>query len=171
MLYFDEKIKEYESNYFYNNSLLYLEGLYKQKKSIDLLNSLIIFSWYYTIEGPIDSKKYGTEDTSFSFEIWRKYVEIIVNSECCDPSTLYFCAYSLSLHGFLLGSDMESVGAKMIESALNCCKDEKLKELIVVFQTMSNQKKYKPLKVKKEILTSIFNEESMVGQYFIEMYK
>lgn len=170
MLYFDKKLREYESNYLYHNSLLYLENLYNELKTTDLLNSLITFSWYYYIDGPIDSGKYGEDDTKFPLKIWKKYVNYVINSNYCEPSTLYFCGYTLSLHGFLIGKEMEIIGKRLINNALACCNEEKLKELIEAFKIMDCQKKYKPVKISKDTLLSLFDNESMVGKYFIDLY-
>ena len=110
MYYFDKTIERYESTYCFSDSLAYLIKLYENLKTVDLLNSIIAFSWYYLIEGPVDSGRFENEDTSFSLETWKKYVEYVIGNGNCEPSTLYFCGYTLSLHGFLIGKDMEFIG-------------------------------------------------------------
>lgn len=172
IFYFDKRIKELESEMRFNDSLFYLESLYIKNHSIEILNSLIGFSWYYFIEGPIESKRYDKEDTTKSFEYWKKYVdEAINNFYNCEASTLFICGYTLSLHGFFLEKTYEQKASLFIKQSLENCKDESLFELIKTFQAMSNQKKYKPLKISDKYLMDLFDTNSLIGKYFIEIYK
>lgn len=172
MFYFDTKIKEFEHEMRFNDSLSYLENLYIKNNSSEILNSLIGFSWYYFIEGPIDSKRYENEDTTKSFECWQKYIDRAINNfYICESSTLFICGYTLSLHGFLLGQNYEQKASLFIKQSIESCRDELLSELIKTFQVMSNKKKYKPLKVSDNVLKSLFDVNSLIGKYFIEMFK
>lgn len=171
MFYFDKELKEYETTCSFASALQYLEKKYKKQKNADLLNSLIASSWYYFIEGPVDNKKYEKENTSYSFGVWKKYTQEVASSNDYEATTLYICGYTLSLHGFLIDEKMENIGKQLINKALTVCHDNNLKELIMAFIAMDNQKKYRPIKLSDSTLSSLFNAESMVGRYFIELYK
>ena len=48
--------------------------------------------------------------------------------------------------------------------------NDNLKEVVNVILEHSKQRKYKPLKVKQEILEQIFHGESLLEEYFKELY-
>ena len=169
MFYFDENIKKYENMLDFARVLQYLDFLYKAKPSTQLLNALITYSWFYLIEGPLITKKYEKEDTSLSLYIWSEYTNLVVKKNDCDSSTLYFCGYTLSLHGFLIEPSLVKLGHEMVRESFTRCTNSKLKLLISVFLQYDSQKKYKHIAVPKTILTSLFNNESLVGKYFIEL--
>lgn len=56
MFYFDDKIYAFEKNAAFNDCLRYLENLFQKTGASNVLNSLIGFSWYYLIEGPLDTQ-------------------------------------------------------------------------------------------------------------------
>lgn len=176
MFYFDEKLKNFEDNKDFNNALFYLESLYGKNNSVEILNSLIGFSWYYFVEGPIDSGKYDREDTTIAREFWKKYIDKVIGSgdgdfSDIDPSTLYICGYTLSLHGLFLDGEYEQIGSRLMKMARETCHDEALSELINIFLTMEKQRRYKPLKVSDNSLSRLFDENSLIGEYFLELYK
>lgn len=98
MFYFDDKIYAFEKNAAFNDCLRYLENLFQKTGASNVLNSLIGFSWYYLIEGPLDSGRYEKEDTSFALSTWKQYIDKVIDSDVYDSFTLYICAYTLSLN-------------------------------------------------------------------------
>lgn len=171
MFYFNSTIHSFENNKSYNDAIKYLEKLYQKNKTTQVLNSLIAFSWYYLIEGPIDSRLYEKEDTSFAYTIWKKYIDNVISSKKVDASTLYVCGYTLSLHGMILGAEYEGIGSSLMKDALKKCDDSNLKELINAFIEMEKQRKYKPIKISNETLLKLFDSHSLVGKYFVDLYK
>lgn len=80
MFYFDSVLKKYEDNYDWDLALIHLENLYKDE-SIELLTTLIGFSWYYLSEGPLESKLYSKDDDAYPMKIWKKYVDLVINKK------------------------------------------------------------------------------------------
>ena len=72
MLYFDQNLKQYESAYSWDKALTYLENLFFNQPDVEILNSLIGFSWFYLIEGPIVSQKYDKDENILALDIWKK---------------------------------------------------------------------------------------------------
>ncbi len=120
MFYCDLIIKDYEKNFSWNKSLLYLEKKFKETQSVDVLNSLVGFSWYYLIEGPIESKKYNDDDNAMAFDCWHKYVFEAIDKYINDDSVCFILGYTLLLHGYLLPEyhcNNESIGILLIKKA------------------------------------------------------
>ena len=61
------------------------------------------------------------------------------------------------------------VGLNLLEEVNNSTVDN-LKEIVTIVFEYQKQKKYKPLKVKQEILEQIFHGESLLEEYFKELY-
>ena len=76
IFYFDEKLIQYEKKFEWNDALNYLENLYKEHQSIQIVNTLIGFSWYYLIEGGVDSGRYENDDCKKALVLWKKYLDI-----------------------------------------------------------------------------------------------
>lgn len=170
MFYFDDKIYAFEKNAAFNDCLRYLENLFQKTGASNVLNSLIGFSWYYLIEGPLDSGRYEKEDTSFALSTWKQYIDKVIDSDVYDSFTLYICAYTLSLHGIYLGLRYEKIGLSLMKKAAARCADENLSVLINAFLTLERQKKYKPVTISQEILNSLFDVRSLLGKYFFDIY-
>jgi hypothetical protein len=61
-------------------------------------------------------------------------------------------------------------GKKYIRLAEEICTDYRLKSLIDAFIEMEQQKKHKPIYVSEELLKSLFDIDSLLDKYFIELY-
>ncbi len=169
MFYFDSVLKNYEDKFDWDLALIHLENLYKDE-SIELLTTLIGFSWYYLAEGPVESKLYSKDDDVYPMKIWKKYVDLVINKKIENQYLCYILGYTLSLHGEYLGNDYLMYGKKYIRLAEEICTDYRLKSLIDAFIEMEQQKKYKPIYVSEELLKSLFDKDSLLDKYFIELY-
>ena len=70
VFYFDEMLLAYEGLYQWDQALNYLEELYLERIDRRILYSLIGFSWFYLIEGPVVSKKYANDQNTMALNIW-----------------------------------------------------------------------------------------------------
>ena len=87
MFYFDETLKKYELEYSWDKALLYLEKLFLNNPTCEKLNSLVGFSWYYLIEGPVVSKKYEKDENILAIDTWKKYIDVGFEQYLNSPDT------------------------------------------------------------------------------------
>ena len=102
MFYFDENLKEYESKCLWDKSLIYLENLFLNDPTCDKLNSLVGFAWYYLIEGPVVSKKYGKDENIIAMDIWEKYIDVGFEQYSNNFGFCFIAGYALLMHGFYI---------------------------------------------------------------------
>ena len=172
MFYFDNNLKKYELEYSWDKALLYLERLFQEQPTPEKLNSLVGFAWYYLIEGPNDSGKYDNDENYRALDIWEKYIGIGLKNYLNDAGFCFITGYSLLLHGFYIEEykdNYEQVGLSLLEEVNNSTVDN-LKEIVNVVFEYQKQKKYKPLKVKREVLEQLFHGGSLLEEYFKELY-
>ena len=172
MFYFDDKLKKYEKEYSWDKSLIYLEKMWSNQKDSKIINSLVGFSWYYLIEGPIHSQKYDKDENNLSLEIWRKYLKIGFDSFNNNSNFCFIAGYTLLMDGFLIkeySTYNHEVGLNLLQKAKNMCNKD-LKKLCDVIIAIQMQKKYKPLRVSREVMERIFLNDCLLDKYLKEMY-
>ena len=172
MFYFDGNLKKYEADCSWDEALLYLEDQFLKFPTCEKLNSLVGFSWYYLVEGPIDSGKYENDENSVALDVWKKYLGIGFREYFNDPRFCFIAGYSLLLHGLYIEefrNNHELVAIEFLTKASNsnACN---LKAVISVILEYQKHKKYKPIKIRQEILSQIFPGESLLEKYFREIY-
>ncbi|GEM_PF-4299212 len=172
MFYFDGNLKKYELEHSWDKSLLYLERLFQEQPTSEKLNSLVGFAWYYLIEGPIDSGKYDKDENNIALDIWKNYLSVGFGQYLNVPSFCFIAGYSILMHGFYIEEykdNYEQVGLDLLQKVNNSITDN-LKEIVNIIFEYQKQKKYKPLKVKHEVLEQIFHGDSLLEEYFKELY-
>lgn len=105
VFYFDEMLLAYEGLYQWDQALNYLEELYLERIDRRILYSLIGFSWFYLIEGPVVSKKYANDQNTMALNIWKKYIDIGTPEAYEDPFFNFIAGYTLSLHGYYINEE------------------------------------------------------------------
>ena len=76
------------------------------------------------------------------------------------------------LHGFYIdeySTNSELIGINLLEKAAKTS-NSNLQELSNLILKLHRQKNYKPLKMNKETLDKLFNHDSLLEQYFKELY-
>lgn len=172
MFYFDEKIKKYEKEYSWDKALLYLENSFLNELNSEKLNSLVGFSWYYLIEGPIDSGKYEKDENHLALDMWEKYLCIGLKEYNNDPRFCFIAGYTILLHGFYIESyrlNYESLGLELLTKA-SITSDPYLKEISCLFIDRQHRKKHTPIGINRDILLHIFSNDSLLEKYFIEVF-
>ena len=172
MFYFDDVAKKYELECLWDKVLLYLEEQFDKQSICEKLNSLVGFSWYYFIEGAAESKKFDKDENGIALDMWKKYLKMGINeySECA-----YFCfiaGYTLLMHGFFIDeykSNHEQLGLDMLNKAYDLG-NVYLKELVNCILKYRKQKKYKRLSIKEASLRALFTNNSLLDDYFIELF-
>lgn len=168
--YYDRFLKIYEDSFDWDKSLEYLECLYLRDKSTSILNSLIGFSWYYLIEGSVNSKKYADDPNVLALKVWKKYIDIGEHESHDDPYFNFIAGYTLSLHGFYISSEYEKKGFVFMNSCLKPSNDSMLRQLADNFLANEKSTKYKPLEGGKQICSKFFCGDSLLDSYFNELY-
>ena len=172
MFYFDKNIKRFESEYSWDKALIYLESLFLKQTDKSILDSIVGFSWYYLIEGPIVSKKYDKDKNLLALDFWKRYLKIGLNNYKEDPAFCFIAGYTLLMNGFYIdeyNTNSELIGIALLKKAANTT-NVNLKELVNLILKIHRQKKYEPLKMNKKTLDKLFNHDSLLEQYFKELY-
>lgn len=172
MFYFDGVLKKYEAEHSWDKALLHLEGQFLNFPTCEKLNSLIGFSWYYLIEGPINSRKYENDENYLALDVWKKYLCIGFKEYFNDPGFCFIAGYSLLLSGLHIEeyrNNYELVGIQLL-NRVSHSDENNLKKVVSVILEYQKQKKYKPLMMKQEVLDQTFCGESLLEKYFKELY-
>ena len=168
--YCDKQVIEYEKHFKWDCVLSYLEQLYSECNKNDILNALIGYSWYYLIEGPVISGKYAEDDNVNALDVWKKYIDIGIHAAKDDPSFLFIAGYTLSLHGFLIGAEYEQTGSHLLRECLALSKCTMTCELARSIINNENASHYLLPGNGKEICLNLFGCESMLSEYFTEIF-
>ena len=129
VFYFDEMLQAYEGLYQWDQALNYLEELYLERIDRRILYSLIGFSWFYLIEGPVVSKKYANDQNTMALNIWKKYIDIGTLEAYEDPFFNFIAGYTLSLHGYYINEEYEKKGNLFIKNCINLSNNVLLQQL------------------------------------------
>ena len=124
MFYFDKTISNCEKNFLWDQSLIYLEKKFLEDPNTLLINSLVGFSWYYLIEGPIDSKRYRNDESKLPFDTWKKYIDIGNQMAYNNQYFNFIVGYTLSMHGFLINKEYEIMGIQCIKKCCSIADDQ-----------------------------------------------
>lgn len=170
MFYFDNNLKQYEKSYQWGMALNYLEDLYSKTKRVDVLCSLIGFSWYYFVEGGCISGN-RNEDDNGELECWKKYINIGINEFSNIDTINFISGYTLSLHGFFISTKYENLGIDLIKNCFNLTHNSCLKALSDNFLNNYYKKRIHKLAHPLLVLNQLFFGESLLDQYFKEIYK
>ncbi len=171
IFYFDEKLKEYEINFDWDDALAYLENIYLSTKSLQSINSLIGFSWYYLIEGGVESGKYEKDDCKSALTLWKKYIDIGQKIFHEDPYFNFIAGYTLSLHGFYIEQAYENKGIPLLKKSLFLSQSLLFNQLLKHILENKKTKKYVPLKNANSICDIFFDGESLLEKYFCEILR
>lgn len=172
MFYFDGNLKRYEKECSWDKALVYLENLFAKQYNIQILNSLIGFSWYYLIEGPVDSGRFEEDDNHIALIVWKKYLEIGINNYKTDYSFCLIAGYTLLMHGFYIDEyrkNSELIALQMLKYAMNAS-DLNIKEFSKCILKLQQQKRYKPIKLHQEVFNALFYNDSLLENYFRHLY-
>lgn len=168
--YFDNKLSVYESFFQWDDALNYLEELYSHNKDITVLCSLVGYSWYYLVEGPITSKLFENDPNVMALKIWKKYIDVGVREAYNNSFFNFIAGYTLSLHGFFISGEYERKGKEFLERCLALSDDLMVRRLAENFLENEKSKQYIPLKDAKIICRHFFCGNSLLSQYFMDIY-
>lgn len=168
--FFDKKIKAFEEQFQWDLSLIYLEKKYLQNKNISILNALVGYSWLYLVEGPIISGKYKNDPNILPLEYWKKYIGIGMNVAHDNSYFNFIAGYTLLLDGDCFESTYAEKGFLLMDKCANVTDDMSLKKLASNFIQNIDSKKHIPLKDGKSICACLFSGDSLLDQYFYEIY-
>ena len=172
LFYFDEIVNEYETHFQWDRSLRYLEDLYAENPQPSILSTLIGCSWFYLVEGPIISREYGNDENILPLEYWKKYIDIGMVPAYQDPYLAFISGYTLSLDGEVyLGPKYEHQGYLLMKRCAEIADDPCLKELAINFIQNTRSREHVPISNSNTICSKLFCDESLIDQYFREIYR
>lgn len=168
IFYFDTTIRSYETKFQWQQALYYLERKYDEVKDLSLLYSLIGFSWYYLVEGPLISGAYDNDKDLTPLIIWKKYVDIGEKIALEDAFFNYIAGYTLSLHGLYISIDYARKGNEFMNRCLKITDNVFIKQLAENFIVNENKKskKYIAINHGHEICKHLFDSTALIDQYF-----
>lgn len=172
MFYFDNTLQKFESEHSWDKALIYLEDLFVVKNDITILNSLIGFSWYFLVDGPLLSGKYEKDESELPLVTWEKYIKIGMDNYANDYRFCFVAGYTLLLHGFFIKAyqqNYKSIGLELLKSSANTT-DIYLKELVDAIINLEHSKKYVKPEVSITALNNLFSQNSLLEKYFKEMF-
>lgn len=168
--YFDKVLQACEDRFQWDDALKYLGKKYAENRSIPVLNSLIGFSWFYLIEGPVISRKYSNDPNSSALQVWKKYLDLGAKVAFDNPFVCYISGYTLSLHGFYLSEEYEKKGIIYMKKCLSLSENTMLYELAYNFIENEAANHYIPLKNGCTICKELFRNKSLLERYFHEIF-
>lgn len=170
LFYFDELLSSYEKKFQWDESLNHLQRVFSEQKQIDVLASLIGFSWFYLVEGPVVSKRYAYDSNTSALKIWKDYLDIGITAEEKNPIINFIAGYTLSLHGFYISEEYERKGPLVMQKCYDMSENLMLKDLAENFLNNNKSAEYIPLERGDEICACFFNGSSLLDNYFNEIY-
>lgn len=173
MFYYDANLQKLEAEYSFDEALLYLESLFEKKTDVRILNTLIGFSWYYLVEGPITSGQYGADQNQLPLPFWTKYLSIGFAQYKEDPGFCFIAGYTLLLDGAFYFEEYRSgdmpTGISLLKKAINVGENGVV-ALAQCIVGIEENKKHKPQKVDKNIVHELFPNGSLLEKNFYECY-
>ncbi len=168
MFYIDNKILNMENNKEYVQIVKYLENLFLNDNNVDIIVSIVGYSWYLFVEGPCLFPEISNKDLEYLKTAWLKYHDMAL-THYKDNDELYFIlGYTFYLHGFYIKNitNNEQIGLGLISKSNSITKNDELKSIIEIFIKRSKNKKTN----KIDYSSSIFKTNSLLDMYFREMF-
>ena len=167
MFYIDNKILDMEKNKEYIQIVKYLEKLFLDNNNIDMLVSIIGYSWYLFVEGPCVLPEISNEDLEYLKTIWSKYHDIAISKYQDNDEVCFILGYTFYLHGFYIKNitNNEQIGLELINKSNSITQNDELKSIIEIFIKRSKNKKTNKLGP-----SLIFKSNSLLDVYFKEMF-
>ena len=133
-----------------------------------------IFSWYYLIEGGVESGKYEKDICTLGLALWKKYIDVGRDIFRENPYFNFIAGYTLSLHGFYLDIEYKTNYRNDWEMFMRKCKNISdglpISLLAENFLLNNNRKKYIKHTVDVSSIRQLFSNGSLLDNYFRELY-
>ena len=170
MFYYDDFLLSCEHNYQWDDALKHLDELYRKDKRLQVLYSLIGFSWFYLTSGPLIEKSYSNNLNEFALSIWKYYINLGSIDAFDDPFFNFITGYTLSLHGIYINEWYERMGILYINRCLLLTKNEHLRLLAENFMHNQYSDCYLCVKDCDIVCKEFFNGNSLLDEYFKTIY-
>lgn len=167
VLYCDKKIKDFEKRLNLSQIIDYLEALFIKKEDEHKLASLIVYSWYFFIEGGFLLSDNNFDD-EFYLSKWSFYLDYGEKNYSNVPEILFVSGYTLGLHWFFLDSKYnKKTGIEFMKRCCEISSDLSMKKLSNYFiHNDLKSKKNIVLEQASEICNEMFPSDSMTDRYF-----
>lgn len=169
IFYYDNKINEFEKKLNYNRIIEYLEDSFAINKKVEILNTLIAYSWYFAVEGDVNQEPLNYSAEYFLIK-WKIYLEKGIKEFQNDLSFNIIASYTLRLHWFYLGENFEKLSKELTENSVKNLKESHLENLAKhLFCNSLNKNKHKKLENVEKICNKLFPTNSILDSYFREI--
>lgn len=167
IFYYDKKIKDLELNSKFSEIIDYLETLFIKEDDVHKLASLIVYSWYFFIEGGFLLSDNNFDD-EFYISKWSFYLNYGEKKYSNVPEILFISGYTLGLHWFFLDSKYnKKTGIELMKHCYEISSDLSMKKLSNYFiHNDLKSKKNIVLEQASEICNELFPSDSMIDRYF-----
>lgn len=167
LFYFDNDIRIAEEKLDFSSAILKIESLLKYSRDSKYVATLIINAWYYFVEGDVNLKPTNYQWQFFK-DKWQQYIDMGLSLYNENADVCFAAAYTLGLHGFLLGESYSKLSDTLYERCIRYGNDSSLTELANYFYNIKNTKS---LPNKISICKELFPNQSIIDIYFNEVIK
>ncbi len=164
MFYYDNRVRLFEKDRKILDLIKYLETKLNSEYSAKLHATLLLYSWYFYIEGPSELKDFSEFQLEFFKYNWIKYINMVDFQS--DYFVQFYAGYTLLLDGFFINKDSYKKGKLLLQ---NCCKNSDDNIKILSFYFLDPNKNKKKLRTIDE--NSLFDSESLLDVYFKNLIK
>lgn len=167
LFYFDNDIRIAEEKLDFSSAILRTESLLKHSEDSKYVATLIINAWFYFVEGDVNRNPINYQWQFFK-EKWQQYIDTGLTLYDTKSDVCFAAAYTLGLHGFLLGESYTKLSDVLYKRCIRYCNDSSLLELADYYYNKKNARSF-PNKIK--ICSDLFPNPSLIDAYFNDVIK
>lgn len=169
LFYYDCIIKEYEQQHKFLNIVNYLIKLYTHNNTSKILNTIIAYSWYFSISQEYDADTYTNWETYIGF--WIKNIDIGLKKFPEDPGFNFIAGYSLGIHYEYVNKYRNNRKEYLIYMKKAAMQKDNLAIKLLAENFLENDKSRKIIFLhNNKIVNMLFPSSSLIDVYFKELY-
>jgi len=166
LFYFNEAMKQQELKRDFISLIEQLEKNFNKTKDVQVLLTIIAYSWYCYVEGPCIKKNISDDEIDFFCKKWAQYHELGIKEFLNSPEFCLVAGYSYSMDGFMIHDERlykEKLGYELIKRCFDATQDENLKNISSYLLNNSRKRK---LNNAEQICRQLFPTDSELDEYF-----
>ena len=142
--------------------------MFLKDNKVDILLSIIGYSWYLFVEAPCLFPTLTNEELDYLRFIWSKYHEIGLKDYQNNDEVCFLLGYTFYLHGFFIKdiTKNEVLGLELIQKSKKITNNDELKSILEIFINRHKNKKTKKINCSSKL----FKSNSILDTYFKEIF-
>lgn len=169
MFFYDNNLRVYEQKHEFCALLNYLIQLYVAKSNVQLLTTIIAYSWYLSTSHEYDNEV--NYDYDKFIMLWSEYIDKGKISYPDDPGFNFVAGYTLGLHYFYVRSYRHDEKEYWIFIRKAYLQNTNMKVKLLAENFIANDERHKIIPLNNnEIVYSLFPNTSLLDNYFKEIY-